>query len=306
MTLGEKLRKLRKERGWKQQEVADRSGVSRQLISYLEQPRHSGTNPTAKTMLSLANVFDIEVEEFFKAAGYITDVKSTGPRRGRVYKKVEIGGEMSLAEKIKELRTARNWSQDDLAKHSGLDRGYIANLEGTKSIKRPSADAFLKLARALNIKPEELYKAAGYIEDVGDTGPRAETLQELVDKLRITCPQSIPVYAWEAFPFRVGDRVVPIEYVYLRRKDVRGCVEAYIVHGNWVEPKINDGDIIIVDREGVVENGDIVACLVNDEFHVVRVQKVANKLWLEDRYGKYKFEQCRDAAPVIECIRRLK
>jgi transcriptional regulator with XRE-family HTH domain len=94
MTLGEKLRKLRKERGWKQQEVADRSGVSRPLISYLEQPRHSGTNPTAKTMLRLASVFDIEVEEFFKAAGYITDVKSTGPRRGRVHKKAEMRGDI--------------------------------------------------------------------------------------------------------------------------------------------------------------------------------------------------------------------
>jgi len=306
MTLAEKLRKLRNEHGWKQQEVADRAGVSRQMISYLEQPRHSGTYPSAKAMLRLASVFDIEAEELFKAAGYITAVRGTGRRRNRVYKKVEIEESMSLAEKIKELRAARNWSQADLAKHSGLDRGYIANLEGTKSIKRPSADAFLKLARALNIKPEELYKAAGYIEDVRNTRPRAETLQELVDKLRITCPQSIPVYAWEAFPFHVGDMVEPIEYIYIRRKDARGCIEAYIVHGNWVEPKINDGDIIIVDREGAVENGDIVACLVNDESHVVRVRKVTNELWLEDRYGKYKFEQCRDAAPVIECIRRLK
>jgi transcriptional regulator with XRE-family HTH domain len=224
-----------------------------------------------------------------------------------VYKKVEIGGDMSLAEKIKELRAARNWSQADLAKHSGLDRGYIANLEGTKSVKRPSADAFLKLARALNIKPEELYKAAGYIKDVGDTRPRPETLQELVDKLRVACPQSVPVYPWEAFPFRMGDMVGPIDYVYIRQqKEARGCVEAYIVHGNWLEPKINDGDIIIVDREGAIENGDIVACLLNDEFHVLLVRKVANELWLEDRYGKYKFEQCQDAAPVIECIRRLK
>jgi len=165
----------------------------------------------------------------------------------------------------------------------------------------------LGLARAFYIEPEELYEAAGYIKDSGDRRPRAETLQELVDKLRVACPQSVPVYAWEAFPFRMGDRAEPVDYVYIERHSgARGCMEAYIVHGNWLEAKIDDGDIIIVDRDGGIENGDIVACLLNDEFHVVRVRKVVNKLWLEDRYGKYRFGQCQDAVPVIECIRRLK
>lgn len=83
-------------------------------------------------------------------------------------------------------------------------------------------------------------------------------------------------------------------------------IEAYIVHGNCLESKIGDGDVIIVDGDGVIDNGDIVACLLDNEFHVLRVRKVANELWLENNYEKYKFEQCHDAAPVIECIKRLK
>jgi transcriptional regulator with XRE-family HTH domain len=215
---------------------------------------------------------------------------------------------MTLAEKLRKLRKERGWTQKEVAKRSGVDRGMISYFEQPRhSGTNPTAKAILGLARAFHIEPEELYKAAGYIKDVGDTRPRPETLQELVDKLRVACPQSVPVYPWEAFPFRMGDMVGPIDYVHIRqRKEARGCVEAYIVHGNWLEGKINDGDIIIVDREGAIENGDIVACLLNDEFHVLLVRKVANELWLEDRYGKYKFEQCQDAAPVIECIRRLK
>ena len=83
-------------------------------------------------------------------------------------------------------------------------------------------------------------------------------------------------------------------------------IQAYIVHGDCLEPKINDGDVIIVDREGAIDNGDIVACLLDNEFHVLRVRKVAGDLWLENNHGKFKFEQCHDAAPMIECIRRLK
>ena len=215
---------------------------------------------------------------------------------------------MTLAEKLRELRKRRGWTQQEVAERSGLGRGYVSYLEQPRySGTQPSAKAMLGVARAFNIEPEELYKAAGYIKDFGGTRPRAETLQELVEKLRITCPQSIPVYGWEAFPFRVGDRVEPVEYVYIRRgKEERGRVEGYIVHGNWLEGRIDDGDIVIVDREGAIDNGDIVACLVNNEFDVLRVRKVAGELWLEDRYGKHKFEECEDAAPVIERIRRLK
>jgi len=68
---------------------------------------------------------------------------------------------MGLRDRVKELRKERGWTQTELAKRSGLSRGYIANLEGSKSIKRPSASVLLNLARAFRIKPEDLYQAAG-------------------------------------------------------------------------------------------------------------------------------------------------
>ena len=212
-----------------------------------------------------------------------------------------------LRKKIRELRKEKGWTQEELAKRSGLDRGYIANLEGSKSIQRPSADAFIKLARAFNIRLEELYQAAGYIKEVDALRPRPETPEEILDRLRLATPLSVPVYPWECYPFHAGDMTEPVEYVYIpRRKSASKKVEAYIVHGNCLEPKINDGDVIIVDRESPIDNGDVVACLLDEEFHVLRVRKVADELWLENNYNKYRFEECREAAPVIECIRRLK
>jgi len=210
---------------------------------------------------------------------------------------------MALAQKLKELRLERGWTQEELAERSGLGRRTISYWEAEER-KRPPADILLRYAKAFNIKPEELYQAAGYITE-GNSRP--ETPEQILDRLRLASPLSVPVYPWEAFPFHAGDGVEPVEYVYItKRKSASKKVEAYIVHGNCLEPKINDSDVIIVDREGAIDNGDIVACLLDNEFHVLRVRKVADELWLENNYKKYKFDQCQDVAPVIECIRRLK
>ena len=214
---------------------------------------------------------------------------------------------MTLSKRLKELRQERGWTQLEVSKRSGLARCYISYLEQPNRSGKPSAAALLKVAKAYNIKPEELYQAAGYIKGVEGTSTRAETPEEILDRLKLATPQSIPVYPWEAFPFHAGDGIEPIEYVYRARpKSTSKNIEAYIVHGNCLEPKINDGDVIIIDREGVIDNGDVVACVLDSQFHILRIRKVAGELWLEDNHGKFKFEQCQDAAPVIEYIRRLK
>jgi len=211
---------------------------------------------------------------------------------------------MSLAKRLKELRAERDWTQNELAKRSSIDRGYIANLE-TDQVKNPSADTFLKLARAFNIRPEELYQAAGYVKDARAILPRQETSEEILERLRLAHPVSIPVYT--QFPFHAGEPTEPVDYVYRARpKGAPKSIEGYIVHGNCLEPKINDDDVIIVDRDGAIDTGDIVAALVDGELHLGKVRKIADELYLENNHGRFKFEESQVAAPVIEVIRRLK
>jgi len=210
---------------------------------------------------------------------------------------------MSLAKKIRELRVERGWAQLELANRSGLDRGYIANLEGSKSIQRPSADAFLKLARAFKIKPEELYQAAGYIKEISTTPP-PETFEELLDRLKLAAPQSIPVYL--DYPVHAGDGVRPTDYVYHHPRLAGRNIEGYLVYGKCLEPLVGNGDIIIVDREAGITNGDLVACLADGKLCLARLRKVADELWLETNETKFRFEDCQVAAPVIEIRKRLK
>jgi transcriptional regulator with XRE-family HTH domain len=70
---------------------------------------------------------------------------------------------MTFGRRLRELREARRWSQVDLASHAGLSIGYISKLENDL-YRRPSADVFLRLAKAVGVDPADLYWAAGYSE----------------------------------------------------------------------------------------------------------------------------------------------
>lgn len=213
---------------------------------------------------------------------------------------------MSLGEKLRELRKNKGWTQEEVAKRTSLGRGYIAQLE-RNIVARPSADTFLKIAQAFNINERELYQAAGYIsrEGRGVYQVRKETTEELLDRFRITLPEEVPIY--EEFTLHAGKPVVPIDYIPISRQTAKGRrLEAYITRGNCLTPEIQDGNIVVIDREGPIDEGDIVACVVGDELHIARLRKIAGELYLENNHGRYKLSEALIAAPVIEVRRKLK
>jgi len=53
---------LRTERGWSQQDLAERLGVSRQTVNALERGRYDPSLPLA---FKVANLFDRRIEEVF-------------------------------------------------------------------------------------------------------------------------------------------------------------------------------------------------------------------------------------------------
>lgn len=57
-----RLKVLRAERDWSQQDLADRLGVSRQSVNAIEKGRYDPSLPLAFT---IAEVFDLSIEEIF-------------------------------------------------------------------------------------------------------------------------------------------------------------------------------------------------------------------------------------------------
>ena len=58
--VGDRVRELRKARGWLQQELADRAGVSRQTVVNLENGRHV---PEVATLAKIARALKVPLPE---------------------------------------------------------------------------------------------------------------------------------------------------------------------------------------------------------------------------------------------------
>lgn len=58
-----RLKVLRAERDWSQQDLADRLGVSRQSVNAIEKGRYDPSLPLA---FSIADVFQLAIEEIFQ------------------------------------------------------------------------------------------------------------------------------------------------------------------------------------------------------------------------------------------------
>ena len=213
---------------------------------------------------------------------------------------------MSLGEKIKELRREREWTQLDLAKKSRLERGYIANLE-IDGIKNPSAHVFIRLAEAFKIKCEELYIASGILNVDSEVHLGRETHEEILERLRLVSPISIPVY--NNMPVYAGSPLQPIEYIYRDKKELaKGKTEGYIVHGDCLDPLIKDKDIVVVDMGMTPKRGDIVTCYcMQCDMQVVgKYWKIDKHFWVINNSVRIMVENCYTIAVVTEIIRRLK
>ena len=58
---------------------------------------------------------------------------------------------------LRELRTERGLSQDELAARAGLDRNYIGMIE--RGERNPAIVNVVKIAEALGVPPSELFRA---------------------------------------------------------------------------------------------------------------------------------------------------
>lgn len=61
-----------------------------------------------------------------------------------------------FAKNIKRLREAKNMSQGDIHRATGIDRAYISNLEAGK--QNPTLETIAKLAEALGVSSDQLLK----------------------------------------------------------------------------------------------------------------------------------------------------
>ncbi len=74
-----------------------------------------------------------------------------------------MGKHIALASRLKELRRAHSWTQQDLSRASGLTRSYISRLE-MGDIALPASDKLRVLASSLDTTLDDLLQAAGFLD----------------------------------------------------------------------------------------------------------------------------------------------
>lgn len=95
-----------------------------------------------------------------------------------------------FAEWIQKKLDERDWTQSDLARATGLTRQAINYYLSNKS-KSPDEDSLMRLSRAFQVSPEEVFRAAGLLPAKPETDEEIDAIvMELVkmspvDKKRV-------------------------------------------------------------------------------------------------------------------------
>lgn len=198
---------------------------------------------------------------------------------------------------LKKLREELGYSQAELASLWGETVSNVGHMERGRydSLKQSKLG---KLATIVKMTPGELSnRLFGQPSD----SPQKPTLPPLAPgRMEV---QRVKIYT--DFPFHAGSPTEPADFVYRAFPKETKTVEGYLVKGTCLTPIVNDGDTIIVDREAAVENGDIVACRIDGQLHIARLQRFDDELWLANNNGKHKIGDCLTTAKVIQVVRRL-
>lgn len=161
---------------------------------------------------------------------------------------------MALGENIKQARMKAQISQDELAKRLGYkSRSTIAKIEsGENDLTQKKVAAF---AKALNVSIDFLMDGNG--NENNSQGTRIPVLGTIVAGIPITAVENI------------------IDYEEISQGMAKtGEYFALVVKGSSMEPKIYEGDVVIVKKQSTVDNGDIAIVLVNgNEATIKQIQR---------------------------------
>jgi transcriptional regulator with XRE-family HTH domain len=199
-----------------------------------------------------------------------------------------------LGAKIRELREAKGLTQGQLAakvaRYIPLDRAYLSQLE-TGNIKDPSAKLLIAIARGLNVDPDVLFQAAGYIPPSGEKVQQEErrTPYEISRELQIAlteAPILVPEMTQRAAA-GFGSETEPELWPYYPRSNERGHrFIAVRISGNCMEPDIPEGYVVLADEDGSPQSGDIVVAEHDGETIVKELQKRNGDLYLVARQNR--------------------
>lgn len=177
---------------------------------------------------------------------------------------------MDIGESVKAARERRGWLKSDLARQAELDPSTISRIE-SGSRPRPSGEVLEKIAKALGLT---------YAQLVDSQPPRPIPVAGRITR---TEDLDLPVYRSHAGRLILADPT-PLDHWRIRA-DRMYTVE---VVGNCLFGKdINEGDLLLVDRERPPGNDDVVVVRIGDETYLSRWNRKNGGVVLEMSDGQF-------------------
>lgn len=156
-TFGERVKALRNERGWTQEELAHHSGLSRATIQNLEASKHA---PRHDSLQRLSGAFDLSIAEI------VNGTVSEGPR---------ITGAAPnyaayFAENLARIIAERDLSQQWLAARTGIHFTHISDY--SRGSRQPGLNNAKRISDVLNVSLDSMLRpvaaAPGAAPDVDE------------------------------------------------------------------------------------------------------------------------------------------
>ena len=166
---------------------------------------------------------------------------------------------MEFSKRVKILRKSKGITQEALSVLVNVDRSSVAKWETGKAL--PAHDVMLKLSNIFEISINELLGEANTEKRIG---------------------VKVPVYGRVAAGIPIEAIEDIIDYEEISEDMARnGEYIALQIKGDSMEPKISDGDIVIVRLQSDFNNGDTVIVLVNgDEATCKKIKKTPEGVML--------------------------
>ena len=186
---------------------------------------------------------------------------------------------MTLGEIIKEYRNTHALSMDSFSDKSGISKAYISLLEKNRHPKTgkeiaPSIQCIKQAADGMNMDFNTLFNMLDGNVSLEDGG----TSEQIVSRKGFTINVLGRVAA--GLPIEAIENIIDTEEI-SEEMARTGEYFGLQIHGDSMEPRMYEGDIVIVRKQEDAESGDIVIAMVNGNDAVCkRLQKYAGYISL--------------------------
>ena len=204
--------------------------------------------------------------------------------------------------KIKKLRTELGLTLEEVGKVVGVSKSTVRKWE-TGYIENMGRDKIALLAKALKVSPIYLmgWENEGFVDSEKEMAKYAASKNKGI---------KIPVLGEVAagIPIDAIEDIIDYEEITFEMSQT-GEFFGLIIKGNSMEPKISDGDVVIVRKQSSVENGEIAVVLVNgDSATVKRVKYMDNGIMLMPTNPQYEpmfYDKQQVATLPVQIIGRV-